>query len=571
VAPPGNTPLPPLPGAGGVVHNAGAQVNPWAAARAAEGAGPGGPVPGGFRPNVPAAPGAVPPPGVGASGVPGAPAMFGGAMAPPAPPIRPRLVDRAPTWVLVASAVVVLALIAGAVFVITHRGDKYPSHWDPRVEGLTKWVEHERGLDFEHPVKVNFLSPKEYTARSTSDMGTDQTPKDALADQVAELRALGFVTGDVDLSAAGDALADSGTLAYYDPSVEEVFVRGTSMTPGVRVTLAHELTHVLQDQHFDLERLESLEDGRGSMLRALAEGDATLVEEEYKADDKVFSKADAKAYDEETKRDSDAGEEAMKDVPPILQTMFAAPYILGPTLVRVLVVDAIGTKAAEGPLGPGADKYTEIDRVLDDPPTEEVLFDPITYGSDAAKAKTVAQAAPEGSKTLDEGEFGPTAWYLLLATRVDAKVALEATDGWGGDHFVTYKKDDKVCVDATIEGDSDADVLQMGSALSSWVGKSPEGTATAKTEGGKVAFHACDPGKDAKAAGSDASTDLLNLPVTRSQIFADVWATTGDRKVAACFAGKLVERATAAQLNDEQYFNSGDGVTLAQRTISECR
>ena len=30
VSPPGNTPLPPLPGAGGVVHGAAHQANPWA-------------------------------------------------------------------------------------------------------------------------------------------------------------------------------------------------------------------------------------------------------------------------------------------------------------------------------------------------------------------------------------------------------------------------------------------------------------------------------------------------------------------------------------------------------------
>ncbi len=34
MAPPGNTPLPPLPGAGGVVHTGAASTNPWVAAGA---------------------------------------------------------------------------------------------------------------------------------------------------------------------------------------------------------------------------------------------------------------------------------------------------------------------------------------------------------------------------------------------------------------------------------------------------------------------------------------------------------------------------------------------------------
>lgn len=39
------------------------------------------------------------------------------------------------------------------------------------------------------------------------------------------------MSGDVDLDQATSTLSDSGTLAYYDPSVEQVFVRGTELTP----------------------------------------------------------------------------------------------------------------------------------------------------------------------------------------------------------------------------------------------------------------------------------------------------------------------------------------------------
>src|SRR2546421_342462 len=64
--------------------------------------------------------------------------------------------------------------------------------------------------------------------------------------------ALAVVDGDPDLLADDDTLADAGTLAFYDFRTKVVNVRGHTMTPGLRVTLAHELTHVLQDQHFDV-------------------------------------------------------------------------------------------------------------------------------------------------------------------------------------------------------------------------------------------------------------------------------------------------------------------------------
>ena len=49
----------------------------------------------------------------------------------------------------------------------------------------------------------------------------------------------------------------------------------------MRVTLAHELTHVLQDQHFDLERLADPDFDRADELRAMAEGDAGRIEDAY--------------------------------------------------------------------------------------------------------------------------------------------------------------------------------------------------------------------------------------------------------------------------------------------------
>jgi hypothetical protein len=452
----------------------------------------------------------------------------------PGLPPGPGADDRAPTWVLVASALIVIALIAGAAFVLLKGGRQYPSEWDARVAPITRWVSKERELEFDHPVKVNFLSEKEYTARSTEGGDDDSVEsRQYYADQVAQLRALGFVTGEVDLAKANDTLSDSGTLAYYDPDVEQVFVRGTEMTPALRVTLAHELTHVLQDQNFDLERLDDLSSGQATVLRALAEGDATKVEEAYVD---TLDKADKKAYEDESKSAGDeATEKVDKEVPPILTTLFASPYILGPQFVAEL--DAAGG-------------WKAIDEALQDPPTEEAMFDPITYKTDAAAQRTVAIEAPKGTEVLETEEFGPTAWYLLLASRVDPKIALGATDGWGGDQYVVYRKDDKVCMDATIKGDTPKDEDQLRDALATWASKSPKGTAEVTKDDEGVQFHSCDPGKDAKAAGKDVTPDTLSLPVIRTSIYTEAIGADQTPKQSACFANGVVEAFTLDQLND---------------------
>jgi len=530
IAPPGNTPLPPLPGASGTMGGTSAAANPWAQ-----------PVPSVNIPPERRGPAVPPPPGAAGPGA----------------PLGPTVDDRAPTWVLIASAVVVVAMIAAGTYLVLKGGRDYPDEWDARVEPITTWVAKERKLAFEHPVQVNFQSAEEYSKRATeggdvSDPDTEQY----YADQVAQLRALGFVSGDVDLAQASDTLSDSGTLAYYDPDVEQVFVRGTKMTPALEVTLAHELTHVLQDQHFDLERMGELESGQASVLRALAEGDATRIEDAY-IDDQLTDE-ERKAYEEESQQSGDDAQAEIDDkVPPILTTLFASPYILGPQLITVL--DALGSK--------------KIDEALADPPSEEALFDPRTYGTGALDPKDVTIEAPEGAEVLDGGEFGPTTWYLMLASRMDAKVALAATDGWGGDAYVVYRQDDRVCVDIAATGDTEADTTQLGEALVTWVGQSPEDTASAKNEDGRITFTSCDPGADAEGDGADVSPDILAIPVTRSQLYASTLEQDATAEQSSCFAQGVIERFSTEQLTDPDgtFAQSAEGQQILRDLGAACR
>jgi hypothetical protein len=519
------------------VHGAAPQANPWSDAGVAP-----QPIAGGSTVAMPTftAPDPTQPRSDPFPGLPGGPAR----------------VDRAPIGVLVVAAVIVLALIAGAAFVLLKGGRQYPSEWDARVAPITKWVADERELDFEHPVKVNFLSEKEYSARSTEGGDDDSAEsKQYYEDQLAQLRALGFVSGDVDLKSANDTLSDSGTLAYYDPDLEQVFVRGTEMTPALRVTLAHELTHVLQDQHFDLERMEELSSGRRAVLRALAEGDATKVEDAYI---ESMSDADQKAYDQETTSSSDdAQEEIDAKVPPILTTIFASPYILGPELIAYLDQQG-GWKA--------------IDEALQDPPTEEAMFDPMTYKTDAAAERTVEISAPKGTEVIESAEFGPTTWYLLLASRLDAAAALKATDGWAGDQYVVYRDDDQVCLDAKVEGDTPEDVDELAQALTVWTAQSPKGTASVETVDGAVDFHSCDPGKDAKAVGTEVTPDLLAVPVVRTQVYTQALEAKRTPKEAACYANGIVTAFTLDQINDPkgEFLNSKAGQQKILELSQEC-
>ena len=75
-------------------------------------------------------------------------------------------------------------------------------------------------------------------------------------------------------------------LAFYSDDTKQVYIRGTGpLTVETRATLAHELTHVLQDQYFDIGKLRKAADkstsGSSDALTALIEGDAERIRVKY--------------------------------------------------------------------------------------------------------------------------------------------------------------------------------------------------------------------------------------------------------------------------------------------------
>ena len=59
----------------------------------------------------------------------------------------------------------------------------YPSAWDAKVEPFVKIVEKERGLEFEHPIHVDFLSVKEFKDQVASERKEDLSTEDEGGDR----------------------------------------------------------------------------------------------------------------------------------------------------------------------------------------------------------------------------------------------------------------------------------------------------------------------------------------------------------------------------------------------------
>ena len=416
-------------------------------------------------------------------------------------------------------------------------GPAHPDRWDPRVADLARFVERARGLDFDHPVYVDFLSAADYSEVTTADeAGLGDEDRTELERYAGALRALGVGSGEIDLFSAYNQVSDAGTLAFYDPVDQRVKVRGTKVTVGLRVTLVHELTHALQDQHFDLDRLydDDLEGGAATAFRALVEGDAMRVESAYTGEE--LTPAEQSDYDDEYAGELEASIEATGDVPAFVSATFGVPYALGQPFVMMLANHG-GNDGVDDAFGAPPD-------------TEDDLFDPTAYLAEE-KDTELDLGLADDVETFDEGAFGTPSWYLLLAERIDPKEAFAASLGWGGDAYAFFERDDRVCVRAGFVGDTPADEAEMASALDEWAAAVPGGRAEAFEVAGHPGLEACDPGVEVDMLLRGTAEEALLLPSLWGFLVAD--ATTAlDVDGARCYAQTVIDSLTYDQIIDPE-------------------
>ena len=152
-----------------------------------------------------------------------------------------------PRWPYLALAMVLIlgAVLVAVVYVLLPDEDDpdYPAAWDPRVQPYVDVVEDERGLEFKHPIHVDFLSVKDFRKKVTTD-DADLTDKDReeIRQYAGLLRAAGLIEGGFDLLETMNRFQGAGVLGYYNGEDERIRIRGTKLTPAVESTLVHELT-----------------------------------------------------------------------------------------------------------------------------------------------------------------------------------------------------------------------------------------------------------------------------------------------------------------------------------------
>jgi hypothetical protein len=366
-------------------------------------------------------------------------------------------------------AVVIVVLAGTGIWTVGDRRDGGEERLDASmaavVAELEAFVESARGLRFLEPVNVAVLGEAAFRRALSGGEPVEELDADV---ETGVLRALGLIGSGDDVGDAGEVDADS-VAGFYDTDTKELVVRGARLTPFVRQVLVHELTHALDDQHFDLDP-DLVDDEAALAFDALVEGNATVVEARYVASLSEADRRHAKAEEEAT-----FGRSSGPDGPEIFLELGEFPYVDGPEFVTALL-------AAGG--------HARVDGAFRTPPTTsaEVLH-PERFL--AGRGRVRVPRVPAGGRVVDEGMIGEFVLRLVLAESAPEGQAVRAAAGWAGDRYVAWKIGKRTCVRTTVVLDTDADAGELVAALRTWADQHPGTTIEPGPAAPAVTFSRC--------------------------------------------------------------------------------
>ena len=273
---------------------------------------------------------------------------------------------------------------------------------------------------------------------------------------------LGLLPADASLERLYLELLTSQVAGLYDDKTKHMYVvsKDGGIGPVEEITYAHEFTHALQDQAFDLRKVVGKatdQSDRTTARSALVEGDATLLmslwAQRYLTPAQLAQVGSA----------SDPASEAiLARMPAILKDPLLFPYTNGLQL-------ALGAFSSGG--------YSAVDALFSNPPdtTEQVLH----ADKFAAREQPVKVTFPDdlatrlgaGWKVSAQDTFGEMLLEVVLRDGGASKTK-DAAAGWGGDRVALLEgpKGEKAVVLDT-SWDTAADAAEFETALGPTVDK----------------------------------------------------------------------------------------------------
>jgi hypothetical protein len=294
-----------------------------------------------------------------------------------------------------------------------------------------------RQLEIKQPIKRGAKSRDEIQVSIIRDLDESNTPAQFEATSKT-LKKLGMLPAEFKLRDYMISLLTEQVAGFYDPKTEFFYLASWIPLTEQKTVIAHELTHALQDQHFNLKRFEKWPKGDSdaeTAAHALAEGEATIVMFQYDFSEKgiPFDVTKLPSLTElllaEGVDTDDKKFPVLSKAPTVLKEGLQFPYFYGAGFVQAMLKKGGWSRINEA----YATLPASTEQVLH---PEKFLAKEIPVKIEPADLSALLGRDWKRIDTDINGEFG---LQLLLSEFIDKRKAKEAAEGWGGDHYATYE------------------------------------------------------------------------------------------------------------------------------------
>jgi hypothetical protein len=342
----------------------------------------------------------------------------------------------------------------------------------PAIAQVEKQVAQLRGLSFAQPVAVDAVTHAQLVKGLQESFDTS-FPQALYVRRSLAWQTIGVIPKGTDIRRALEEFNSGQVIGYYDTQSKQlVFMGSNAPTPMEKVTLAHELTHALDDQNFGLSRIDHLantcQDEAYDAAVGAVEGNATYFMTQYALKDLTLQ--------EQLQLGTEAGSApSTAGIPPFIVQMQEWPYMAGMDFVTAL--EARGGVEA-------------VDQALTDLPTStEQIIHPETYPNDAPQPVDVPDLGPQlgsGWSDLDVQQVGEEFLSIMLGLRLDQTTADEAAAGWGGGIYRAWRNGEAVALVMSTVWDTTADGTQFADAIQQWVDAGSQQATVLPVQGNRV-------------------------------------------------------------------------------------
>jgi hypothetical protein len=308
-----------------------------------------------------------------------------------------------------------------------------------QIDAVVAQVPPIRDLQPTKTVPYQVISRDDFKNYLISSADEDTTPEWRAAEE-RFLKRLGLLPQDADLNQLLLQLYTQEVAAYYNPADGTFYIiqRDAPFGPVDEVTTAHEYTHALQDQHFDLEgsRIKDPSEGDAALGQlAVIEGDATLTSQNWMRTD--MSEQDQLQLLQEAL--AEVANDQLANMPLILRRQLEFPYTDGLTFTTDVW---------------GLGGYDAVNQAIQTPPasTEQIMHSDKYYSHEAPVAVTLddlSSALGSGFANVYQQTMGELNMQVLATGGEKPPVDIpglpaqwphsEVAAGWGGDRLNMYE------------------------------------------------------------------------------------------------------------------------------------